>query len=146
MGTFDVLSPGDRFSTPSRAIEPSDASALVSIGGYTHPLFTDPAFAKESPFGRPPLPGEAVLLLMGGLAERSGRFDETTVALTGFDEVRFVAPAFAGDELRVEVEVLSKERSGSGRRGTLVMAWRCANQRRETVVEAIARMLFRTEA
>lgn len=124
-------------------LDDATVRTLIETGGYTHPLFTDARFAEASGFGRTPLPGEAILLLMGGLAELSGRFDETVIALTGFDSVRFLSPAFAGDTLRVEIEVLAKEPSRSGERGSLVMAWRCLNDRDEVSAEATARMLFR---
>lgn len=141
MGTFDELSVGDTFTTPARAVTEDDLDALVRIGGYTHPLFTDRGFAAASRFGKRPLPGQAVLLLMGGLVEDSGRFDDTVIALRGFDEVRFRAPAFAGDVVTVTVEVVGKDdRDG---RGELVMAWRCENGGGDMVADARARMLFR---
>jgi acyl dehydratase len=141
VGTYDELSVGDVFTTPRRRIDASEASELIRIGGYTHQLFTDPAFAASSTFGRSPLPGQAVLLLMGGLVEQSGRFDDTVIALLGFEDVRFMAPAFPGDELHVEVEVVAKEPRSD--RGVLTMSWTCRTDR-DTVVQATARMLFRT--
>ena len=145
MGTYDDLAVGETFTTPSRALTNGDLQSLVSIGGYTHPLFTDATFAAASPFGRRPAPGQALLLIMGGLVEQSGRFDRTTIGLVGFESVRFLAAAFAGDTLRTTVEVLAKEPSSSGRRGVLVMRWRCENGNDETLVEATARMLFRLD-
>lgn len=143
MGSFQDLSPGVTFTTPGIHIDDDDASALIRIGGYTHPLFTDPAYAAASPFGRSPLPGEAVLHLMGGAVEQSGRFDETVVALTGFDGVRFWAPAFGGDTLYVVVEVTGRQVRPSGKRGEVTMSWRCRNERGEMLVEANVTMLFR---
>ncbi len=143
MSTYHDLLVGSPFTTPSRLVDDVTVRTLISVGGYTHPLFTDPSFAAASTFGKTPLPGEGVLHLMGGLVEGSGRFDDTVIALISFQDVRFVAPAFAGDSLRVEVSVLSKEPRPDGKRGTLVMSWRCLNDRDEVVVEAVARMLFR---
>jgi acyl dehydratase len=140
--TYHDLDVGARFTTPSRTIDEETVRTLIEIGGYTHPLFTDAEFAAASAFGRTPLPGQAALLLMGGFVEQSGRFDDTVVALTGLDGVRFLAPAFEGDTLRVVVEIAGKEPSGSGKRGTLVMTWTCLNQRDEEIVSATARMLF----
>lgn len=140
MGTYDVLQVGDRFTTPSRVLDDATVRALVEVGGYTHPLFTDPAYAAASPFGATPVPGEGVLHLMGGLIEQSERFDDTTIALIGFEQVTFSAPAFEGDEIRVECDVVAKEP-----RGRMTFLWRCVNQRDETLVTAGARMLFRTK-
>lgn len=141
--SFESLTPGSSFTSPSQMITEDDAATLIRIGGYTHPLFTDPTYAAESIFGRSPLPGEAILHLMGGLAEQSGRFDDTVVALLGFDAVQFASPAFAGDSIHVLIEVLSREPRPNGKRGEVVMAWRCRNERGELVCDATARMLFR---
>jgi acyl dehydratase len=141
VSTFTELSPGDAFRTPSLTISEETAKRLIATGGYTHPLFTDDAYAKASPFGRAPLPGQAVLLLMGGLVEQSNRFDETTIALLGFEDVRFRKPAFPGDTIAVEVTVLEKEP-----RGAILFAWTCVNEKGAQLVEARARMLFRVAA
>lgn len=146
MGTYDDLSVGDRFHTPARTLDEETVRTMIQTGGFTHPLFTDAAFAAASGFGRTPLPGQAVLLVMGGLVEQSGRFDDTVVALTGFDKVRFIRPAFVGDTLMTEVEVLAKEPTPSGERGVMVMVWHCVKAGGERVAEATARMLFNTEA
>jgi len=154
MGTFDELSIGDVFASPARTLSEADVATLIAVGGYTHPLFTDPAYAAASPFGRTPVPGEGILHLMGGLVEQTERFDDTVIALVGLDEVRFRAPAFAGDVVRCEIEVLAKEPKGE--RGLLTMAWRCVkdggpigeagrarNAADEVLCEARALMLFR---
>ena len=145
MGTYEDLAVGDHFHTPARTLDDETVRALIDTAGFIHPIFTDAAFAAASGFGRIPLPGQAVLLLMGGLVEQSGRFDKTTVALTGFDAVRFLRPAFAGDTIRAEVEVVSKEQTPSGSHGVMVMAWRCVRGGGERIAEALARMLFRLE-
>ena len=81
MGTYESFSVGDRFHTPSRTLDDVAVRALISHGGFTHPLFTDPEFAAASAFGKTPLPGQAVLMVMGGLLEQSGRFDDNVIAL-----------------------------------------------------------------
>ncbi|HEX9712009.1 MAG TPA: MaoC/PaaZ C-terminal domain-containing protein [Actinomycetota bacterium] len=141
MGTFSDVEVGESFSSPVRELTEDDVASLIRIGGYTHPLFTDPAFAAATRFGRTPMPGEGILHVMGGLAEQTGRFDDSVIALIGFEDVRFRAPAFAGDTLRLEIEVLGKEPKGD--RGVLIMAWRCLDARDQVVCEARARMLFR---
>jgi len=146
MSTFDELQVGDSFETAARAVTAHDADTMVQVGGYTHPLFADPAFAAASSFGKRPLPGQALLLLMGGLIEQSGRFDDTVIALLGFDEVNFRAPAFEGSTIRVRVEVLAKELVGGGKRGILTMAWSAIDQGQTVLVDAIARMMFAIKA
>lgn len=141
MGAYEDLSVGECFLTPARALDEATVNELIATGGFTLPIFTDPEFAAASGFGGIPLPGQAILLLMGGLVEQTGRFDKGVIALTGFDSVRFLKPAFAGDTLRAEVEVLSKEPTPSGAHAVLVMVWRCIKEGGERVAEATARML-----
>lgn len=145
MGTYEDLSVGDRFHTPARTLDDETVRGLIAVGGFTLPIFTDPQFAAASGFGRIPLPGQAILLLMGGLVEQTGRFDESVIALTGFDTVRFLRPVFAGDTVRTEVEVVAKEPTPSGASGVLVMAWRCVKDHGERVTEATVRMLLNRE-
>jgi acyl dehydratase len=117
---------------------------VTAWAGYVFPLFHDESFAHRAGFSAIPLPGELVLLLMGGLAEQTGVFDDTTLALTGLDAVRFRTPCHAGDTIRLEMEAVAKELSSSGRRGFLTFGWTCLNQRGETVIEARATLAFRT--
>ena len=145
VSTFESLDVGSTFSTPARELSDHDARALTGLGGYTHPLFTDASYAAASPFGRSPLPGQALLLLMGGLVEQSGVFDETVIALVGLDRVRFRAPAFPGDTVQVEVTVVDKQPKPDGHRGLLIMSWTCLNSSGDTLVEAEASMLLRTD-
>ena len=90
--------------SPSRRLDAAESEGLVLIGGFVHPLFTDAEYLARSKFASRPWPGQALLLVMGGLLEQTGLFDELAVALVGYDKVRFVSPAFDGDVIRVEVE------------------------------------------
>ena len=144
MGTYDDLPVGQRVTSPARSLGDDEARAVVAALGYTHPLFADPAYAREhTPFAATPLPGEVTLALMGGLAEQTDVFDDSVVALVGLDQVRFVNPAFPGDLLHLEMEVTRKQPSASGRRGVVTFAWRCVKADGTLVAEASAALLFR---
>lgn len=127
------MRPSDTFQTPSVEITKQLATELVRLGGYTHPLFADPDF----------IPGQAVLLLLGGLVEQTDRFDETVVAMLGMDDVKFTAPARVGDTIQATVEVLEENRRETTR--TLVMAWTAINQDNVKVAESTVTMLFRIQ-
>jgi acyl dehydratase len=142
VSSFEDFQLHERFTSPSRTITEDDVATLIAVGGYTHPLFTDPEYAAASAFGRTPVPGEGILHMMGGLAEQTGRFDETTIGLVGFDGVRFIKPAFAGDEIRLDIGIDAKHYTGSGK-GLLHMIWICLNQDGDNILQAEARMLFR---
>jgi acyl dehydratase len=95
-------------STPSVQVTSDLAATLVESGGYTHPLF-HPADSTTRP-----LPGQAVLLLMGGLVEQSGVLDHA-IALLEIRQARFTAMVRPGARLRVEVAAGPAEPVGNGR-------------------------------
>ena len=142
VGVGSGVEVGDRWTSPELTLD-DRCREVTAWAGYVFPLFSDEAFAHQAGFSAIPVPGELVLLLMGGLAEQTGAFDETTLALIGLDEVRFRRPCHAGDTIRLEMEVVAREPSSSGR-GSLTFAWTCVNQRGDTVVQARATLAFRT--
>ena len=83
--------------TPSVLVTDTLARTLVEAGGYIHPLFY-----PDEPAERP-LPGQGVLLLMGGLVEQSGVLDHA-VALLEIRRARFLSMVRPGARLHVEVE------------------------------------------
>jgi acyl dehydratase len=143
VNSFEWLQPHQRWDSPEYTLD-ERADAITAWAGYVFPLFTDEAFARRAGFAGRPVPGELVLLVLGGLAEQTGVFDETTLALTGLDSVRFLTPALVGDTVRLVMEVSEKRQSDSGRRGFVTFAWTCRNQRDEVVLEALATLVFRT--
>lgn len=132
-----ALVDGEHFTTPSLEVTESLRASLVAIGGYTHPLFTQPD-ELALPGGKP-LPGQAVLLLMGGLVEQAERLDDA-VALLGLREVSFRRPSVPGTTLTVRVEVLGHTATRGGRRRR-EMRWQAVDAKGTVLVEAIALML-----
>lgn len=106
---------------------------LIRRGGYTHPLFNPPDAGRD---GGPPLPGQAVLLLMGGLAEQSGLLDDA-VALLELRRMRFHQMVRAGTTVRVRIERLGS-RPTSGGRAVVELRW--------TAVDADGALLAEVEA
>jgi acyl dehydratase len=100
---------GDRFDAGSRRIDDTTVHELVRAGGFSHPLFTDPEHARMRGFAASPVPGQALLLVLGGLVEATGRFSVGVRALLGYDEVRFLRRVCAGDELHLVVELVGTE-------------------------------------
>lgn len=111
---------------------------LVRLGGYTHPLFRssgeDPSAAR-----RTPLPGQAVLLLAGGLVEQSGLLDDA-LALLEIRSASFAAMVRAGDEIRVRVTPGEHRRSRSGR-VVQEFGWQVLSEQDNVVATATVVML-----
>ena len=141
MSVFDRLTIGARFVTPLRALSMGDATEIVRRAGYTHPMFGPIARGTAEPGSV--VPGEVTLLLLGGLAEQTDAFDETTLALVSLDAVEFRSPARIGDQIRLEMEVADKRLSNSGRRGFATFGWTCIDATGRVVLTARATFAFR---
>lgn len=72
----------------------------------------------------------------GGTEEQLGIFDDTVVALTGLDKVRFKSPLHAGDTIKLEIEIIDKRETKNPEQGIIVHKEYCLNQRGEIVLEA----------
>ncbi|MFY1694692.1 MULTISPECIES: MaoC family dehydratase [unclassified Solwaraspora] len=118
---------------PSVTVTAELVDTLIGRGGYTHPLFNPPDPGRD---GGPPLPGQAVLLLMGGLAEQSGQLDDA-IALLELRRMRFHRLVRAGTTLRVRIERLASRSTSSGK----VVA-----ELRWTAVDADGALLAEAEA
>lgn len=123
-------------STPTVEVTAELAATLVRAGGYTHPLFH-----PDDPATRP-LPGQAVLLLMGGLVEQSGVLDHA-IALLEIRRTRFTAMVRPGTRLRVEVGSGPAEPDGRGRARQEVTWTGYDDDKDEAVATAEVLMLVR---
>lgn len=93
--------------TPAVEVTAATIETLVSTGGYTHPLF------QRADAGRP-LPGQGLLLLMGGLVEQSGALDHA-IAMVEIRRVSFHRMTVAGTTVRVRLEAGASRTTSSGK-------------------------------
>jgi acyl dehydratase len=136
------LPPGTEFESADLPVTEQLVEDLVRLGGYVHPLFTDPDYVRTtSPLPARPLPGGAVLHLMGGLAEQCEALDGSVLALLGYDQVRFRAPALAGDSLRLRMRLGPTTPTGRPGREELRLDWSAVRSDGTVVAEAAVRML-----
>jgi len=114
---FEDLPIGRKFKTLGRTIQNADVCAFINCIHMTEVLFTDMEFVeKESDIKGRFAPGSFVY----GIAE--GLLTQSTMQKTGYAflnmELDIKQPAFVGDTIHVECEVvearLSKSRPGRG--------------------------------
>ena len=87
----------------------------------------------ETEFGQRIVNSGFTLALMVGISVHDTTLG-TTVANLGWDEVRFPAPLFHGDTIRVESEVLEiRESKSRPQNGIIVFAHRAYNQKNQLV-------------
>ena len=109
---FEDLPVGRKFKTLSRTIQDADICAFCNVIHMTEVLFTDMEFLKnESDIKGRLAPGALSYCFAEGLLAQS------TMQKTGYAflnmELNIENPAFAGDTIHVECEVVESRRSAS---------------------------------
>lgn len=103
----------ERMRTASVDVTPELIETIISTGGYTHPLF-NPTAAEQAEGASAPLPGQGILLLMGGLLEQSGALDHA-IAMVELKNVTFKQMVTAGTSLSVELVPTGSRVTSSGK-------------------------------
>jgi hypothetical protein len=104
-----VVEVSSELVTPGVDVTADLVHELIGLGGYTHRLFQVHGAGQD-----PPLPGQAVLLLMGGLVEQSGALDDAT-ALLELRRVRFRRMVTPGTSLSVRLSAGAETTTASGK-------------------------------
>lgn len=126
-------------SSPVLDVTDDLVSALIRLGGYVHPLFAQTGEHAAVDVG-PPLPGQALLLLAGGLAEQSGELDRARV-MVELRSVRFLELVRAGSRLSLALYA-GDERRTSGGSILREYRWELTNGPGRVVMEADVLMLM----
>ena len=90
---------------PHRTVTETDNLLISALTHNPAPLHLDAEYMKETEYGRILVNSCFTLGLMVGISVNDTT-QGTAVANLGWDEVRFPAPIFVGDTLRIETEVL----------------------------------------
>ncbi len=96
----------------TRTVTEADNVFFCSLTMNVQKLHLDAEYAKGTEFGRPLINSLFTLGLMIGMSVHNTT-QGTTIANLGMTDVRFPAPVFAGDTLRVETTVLAARPSRS---------------------------------
>ncbi len=132
---FEEFHLGQVFDHPlRRTITEADNVFFSALTHNTAALHLDEEYCKnETEFGQRVVNSCLTLGLMVGISV-GDTTQGTTVANLGWDEVRFPAPLFHGDTLRVESEVIELRDSRSRPdNGIIVFEHRAFNQHNELV-------------
>jgi len=131
---FEQFHVGQHFTHDvRRTVTETDNVLFTTMTLNPAAIHLDAEYAKTTEFGRPLVNSAFTLGLMVGISVGDTTLG-TTVGNLGWDEVRFPAPVFAGDTLRVESEVLELRESRSRPENCIVVfGHRAFNQRDELV-------------
>jgi acyl dehydratase len=104
---------GTTFSSPHSIVVTRDrVLAFAELTGADHWMHVSAERANASALGRATVQGLLTLSLAALLERQVLVVRSSDAVLYGFDHVRFPAPMFVGDPLRLEVEVVSAEDLG----------------------------------
>lgn len=132
--TFDQFDLGNCYESQARTVTEADVVTFAGLSGDYNPLHTDAEFGRSNPFGERIAHGMLVLSMATGMAQWTGIFEGTTLALME-QVVRYKAPVKFGDTVHLELEVIEKKPSSKPDRGVVRFAARVFNQRGEVVQE-----------
>ena len=140
---FEDFIPGRIYTAGRRTVSEADHVNFTTSFGFFEPLFMDREYvARETPYGRPIVPGALTFSLAEGLTILSGILHGTGMAFLGV-ELTVDRPVFIGDTVRVEVEVLERRETRKSDRGIVTFAHRVINQDDETVMRYTVKRMIR---
>jgi acyl dehydratase len=131
---FDELTVGQTFHHAiRRTVTETDNLLFSTLTHNPAALHLDAEAMKDSDYGRIIVNSTFTLGLMVGVSVGDTTLG-TAIANLGWDEVRFPAPVFIGDTLRIETEVADLRQSKSRpNAGIVTFLHRAYNQRDELV-------------
>lgn len=138
---FDDIATPSRIDGPSRIVERDD---MVAFAQHWDPLPIHLDEEAARPFGGLTASGTYLLALRLRLIHDMDS-QPAVIASFGYDEVRFLAPVHAGDELKLAIDFENKRVSASKPdRGVVTMRETLINQNGEEVLRVIDKVLVRT--
>ncbi|PTS77788.1 dehydratase [Sphingomonas sp. HMWF008] len=131
---FDELTVGQTFDHAiRRTVTETDNLLFSTLTHNPAALHLDAEAMKDSDYGRIIVNSTFTLGLMVGVSVGDTTLG-TAIANLGWDEVRFPAPVFIGDTLRIETEVADlRESKSRPNAGIVTFIHRAYNQRGELV-------------
>ena len=129
---FEEFQIGDATESVGRTITEADIVNFAGLSGDFNLIHTDAEYARGHMFGQRVAHGLLVLSVASGLAVRLGFMENTILAFRGL-EWRFTAPVFAGDTVRVRLEVEATKPMPRLGGGLVTLKMEVINQRDEVV-------------
>jgi acyl dehydratase len=137
---FEDFAVGERFRSPSRTLTDAHFLFFAGMTGDAHPIHYDDEYGRRTRFGRRLAHGLLLTSLTAVGASTLAPLLEDSIVAFVEQSTRFLAPAFIGDTLTPEHEVVALERKRSA--GLLTLRVMLRNQRGETVLEGEHRYLI----
>jgi len=134
---------GAENKTSAQTVTETDIVIYAGLSGDYNPLHTDEEYCKKTQFGGRIAHGPLVYGIAAGLLFQLHLYDDTMIALLGFEDLRFTKPVKPGDTIHVLVKVLEKRETSRPDRGVMKRQLQVINQRGEVVQESIQNILLK---
>lgn len=132
--TFDEFEIGHIYQSQGRTVTEADVATFAGLSGDFNPLHTNAEFGKKTPFGERIAHGMLVVAMSTGMANWTGIFEGTTLALME-QIIRYKGAVAFGDTVHLQLEVIEKKESSKPDRGIVRFATRVLNQAEKVVVD-----------
>ena len=140
--TFDEFEIGALYESQERTVTEADVVAFAGISGDYNPLHTSAEFGKKTPFGQRIAHGMLIMAMATGMANWTGIFEGTTLALME-QTIGYKGVVLFGDTVHLQLEVLTKKPTSKPDRGVVSFAARMINQSDKVVVDGEWTLLMR---
>lgn len=137
---YDEIEVGERYVTRGRTVTETDIVQWCALTGDWYVLHTNAHYAAQTRFGQRIAPGLLVHAIAAGLGVPADA--PAVVANYGTDALRFTAPTFIGDTVRLKSEVLAKTDKRSGQDGVVKIGWNVYNQNDTLVLASDLQILM----
>ncbi len=132
--TFEEFEIGAKYVSQARTVTEADVVTFAGVSGDFNPLHTDAEFGKNTPFGERIAHGMLVVSMATGMANWTGIYEGTTLALMQ-QVIKYKGAVKFGDTIHLEQEVLEKKETSKPDRGVVVFASRVLNQNDDLVID-----------
>ncbi|HLA98310.1 MAG TPA: MaoC/PaaZ C-terminal domain-containing protein [Anaerolineales bacterium] len=132
--TFDQFELGNCYHSQGRTVTEADVVSFAGLSGDFNPLHTDAEFGKTTPFGERIAHGMLLVAMATGMANWTGIFEGTTIALME-QVLRYRGVVKFGDTIHLELEVIDKKETSKPDRGVVRFAARVKKQTDEVAVD-----------
>ncbi|HEY70889.1 MAG TPA: dehydratase [Anaerolineae bacterium] len=140
--TFDQFNLGDTFISQARTVTEADVVNFAGLSGDFNPLHTDKTFAASTPFGERIAHGMLIAAMATGMANWTGVFEGTTLALMQ-QLLQYKGVVKFGDTVHLELNVAEKKTTSKKDRGVVIFDARMVNQDGEIVLDGQWTLLMR---
>jgi len=141
---FEEFHLGMRIETAARTITDADLVNFAGLSGDFTALHMDEETSRRGPFRGRIAHGMLVQSVATGLGVQTRIFEGTIAALVGMD-IRWKAPVFPGDTIRLILEVSELDPNPSKRSGEVTLLCHVINQTGAVCVEGHWTMLMLRE-